>query len=110
MRLKWDNDERNERLEKALDWCKANKIQSEQLNLFNRQYVRKRRKDNKERSLKMFRGLDIETVKTIKKRLETELEDKELAIRRRTEVEALLYNIDVTIREREKANIDNKSN
>jgi len=54
----------------------------------------------------MFTGLDIEVIKTIKKRLETELKDKELPAQRREEVEALIYNIDVTLRERGDSKID----
>lgn len=55
----------------------------------------------------MFSGLDIEIVEIIKKRLETELEDKELPAQRREEVEAILYNIDVTLKER-RSNVSQK--
>ncbi|MBA7567019.1 hypothetical protein ES708_08719 [subsurface metagenome] len=51
----------------------------------------------------MFIGVDTEMIKTIKKRLENELKnDKELPYHRREAVEAILYNIDVTLKEREK--------
>ena len=37
----------NERIEKALDWCKERGVKSEQLNLFDKMYIRELNKANK---------------------------------------------------------------
>ncbi|MBA7556682.1 hypothetical protein ES705_49398 [subsurface metagenome] len=52
----------------------------------------------------MFTGLDLEIIKTIKKRPETELEDSKLSYFRREEIKIILSNINsvLEMREREK--------
>jgi len=40
-------NENNERIQKALDWCKKNKIKSEQLSLFAKLKKRKKKLDKK---------------------------------------------------------------
>ncbi|MBA7613415.1 hypothetical protein ES703_20664 [subsurface metagenome] len=41
----------------------------------------------------MFQGLDIEVLVEIERRLKAELEDKELPLQRKEEVESCLYHI-----------------
>lgn len=46
----------------------------------------------------MFSGLDISTINNIKKRLKSELQDKELPYHRKEEVNSLLYYINEWLR------------
>lgn len=42
-------NENNERISRALDWCKKRNIRSEQLNLFSRQYEKEREATKREK-------------------------------------------------------------
>lgn len=46
-----------------------------------------------ERGFKLFKKVETKEIKNIKKRLETELEDKFLPLQRKTEVLSLIYHI-----------------
>ena len=50
----------------------------------------------------MFVRMKAEKIKEIKERLEKELEEKDLPLHRRTEVESLIYYADAWIREKNK--------
>ncbi len=52
----------------------------------------------------MFREVSIKEIQSIKKRLETELEDKYLPIQRREEVESLIIHLNVWLEWRDYRN------
>ncbi len=48
----------------------------------------------------MFTGTGLEVMEDIKKRLESELKDKDLPYQRKEEVESLIYYIDTWVKEK----------
>lgn len=57
-------NEDDERISRALDWCKKRNIGSKQLNLFDRQYKRKKRKEEMNKEAKVEPGALCVTIFT----------------------------------------------
>lgn len=49
------NDESNERLDQALEWCKKHKLESDRLDLFNRGRKKKSKKPKNRYKNKLFK-------------------------------------------------------
>ncbi len=75
-------------------WITKNK---EKIREYNKQYKRKQRKGD----ITLFEKVDTKEIKDIKRRLESELEDKNLPFQRKEEVRSLLCHIDTWLDWRE---------